>query len=67
MGAVGRVRVDASPASALAVCDCGWRSAPSRYRSDAWREADQHIRTCHADDRTALTAASKREQRRVLA
>jgi hypothetical protein len=60
---MGQVRVDGSPSTALAVCACGWRGAPRRYRSDAWTEANAHIRTCHRDDPAALNAAAKRSRR----
>ena len=63
VSAVGQVRVDGSPSTALAVCACGWRGSARRFRTDAWSEANAHIRACHRDDRSALDAAKKRDRR----
>lgn len=47
--------VDTSPASALAVCSCGWREL--RYtKADAWAAASAHAIHAHYGDNSRTTS-----------
>ena len=56
------VRIDATPASAVVICTCGWRDVATSPQVAA-RMGVEHEARCHPDQRQAYDLASAATRR----
>jgi len=54
------IRLDCSAASALAVCDCGWRAGPFVDRTGARVATDRHRTQVHPKQAADVAATRRR-------